>query len=90
MSSERGIAVSRVPDAPRGFVFGALTKPEALKRWLSGPSGWSLAVCKIDLEVGGAFRFLWHGADGAELGLRGIRPPRGRAAGWTGPAANCW
>jgi uncharacterized protein YndB with AHSA1/START domain len=50
----------------------ALTKPALLKRWLGVFGGWSLAVCEIDLKVGGSFRYLWRGPDGPEMGIRGV------------------
>ena len=53
--TEREVVMTRVFDAPRRLVFDALTKPELFKRWF-GPRGWSLAVCEIDLKVGGAWR----------------------------------
>lgn len=70
--SDREIAMTRVFDAPRSLVFDALTKPELLKRWLGVFGGWSLAVCEIDLRVGGTYRYVWRGADGAEMGMRGV------------------
>ncbi len=70
--SDREIAMTRVFDAPRSMVFDAFTKPELLKRWLGVFGGWSLAVCEIDLRVGGAYRYVWRGADGAEMGMRGV------------------
>jgi uncharacterized protein YndB with AHSA1/START domain len=70
--SEREIAMTRVFDAPRNLVFDAWTKPELLKRWLGVRHGWSLAVCEIDLKVGGTYRFVWHGPDGAEMGMGGV------------------
>ncbi|MBA3384650.1 MAG: SRPBCC family protein [Actinobacteria bacterium] len=70
--SEREIAMTRVFDAPRGLVFDAWTKPELLKRWLGVRNGWSLAVCEVDLGVGGAYRFVWRGPDGAEMGMGGV------------------
>lgn len=69
---DREIAMTRVFDAPRELVFDAWTRPELLKRWLLGPPGWSLPVCEVDLRVGGALRFVWRGADGTEMGLRGV------------------
>jgi len=76
---DREIAMTRVFDAPRALVFDALTKPELLKRWVLGPPGWSLEVCEIDLRPGGAFRYVWRGADGTEMGMRGafreVAPP---------------
>ncbi|WP_439498481.1 SRPBCC family protein [Bosea sp. (in: a-proteobacteria)] len=70
--SEREIRMTRIFDAPRALVFEAMHRPELLKRWLSGPPGWSLAECEADFRVGGAFRHLWHGPDGAEMGMGGV------------------
>jgi uncharacterized protein (TIGR03086 family) len=70
--SEREIATTRVFDAPRHLVFDAWTTPELLKRWFHGPPGWSLVACDIDLKVGGAYRFVWHGPDGVEMGMGGV------------------
>ena len=69
--SEREIVITRVFDAPRALVFEAYTKPELLKRWLGVQPGWTLAVCEIDLRQGGAYRYLWRGPGGAEMGMRG-------------------
>jgi uncharacterized protein YndB with AHSA1/START domain len=70
--SEREIALTRVFDAPRSLVFEALTKPELLKRWFFGPPEWRLAVCEMDLRVGGAYRWVWRGQDGTDMGVRGV------------------
>ena len=70
--SDREIAMSRVFDAPRDLVFDAYTKPELLKRWLGVQRGWSLAVCEIDLRVGGAYRYVWRGPDRPDMGMRGV------------------
>ena len=70
--SEREIAMSRVFDAPRSLVFDAWTKPELLERWLGVRGGWSMAVCEVDLRVGGAYRFVWRGPDGTEMGMGGV------------------
>jgi len=48
-----------------------LTDPEVLEHWY-GPRGWSLAVCEVDLKVGGAFRFVVRRANGTEIGMRGV------------------
>jgi len=56
--SEREITMTRMFDAPRHLVFEAWTKPELVKRWLYGPDDWHLAVCEMDLRVGGATRFV--------------------------------
>jgi uncharacterized protein YndB with AHSA1/START domain len=70
---EREIAFRRVFDAPRHLlVFEAWTRPDLLKRWLYGPEEWPLAVCEIDLRVGGAARFVWHHRDGKVMGMSGV------------------
>ena len=58
--SEREIAMTRVFHASRRLVFDAHTKPELVKRWLTGPPGWVMAVCEIDLKVGGRYRYVWE------------------------------
>ena len=71
--SDREIAMTRVFDAPRHLVFEALTKPELVQRWLLGPEGWSMPVCEIDLEVGGAYRYVWRrDKDGSEMAMGGV------------------
>ncbi|MGH7615097.1 MAG: SRPBCC family protein [Gemmatimonadales bacterium] len=70
--TDREIEISRMFDAPRQLVFDAHTKPELVKRWLGVHRGWSLAVCEIDLRVGGAYRYVWRGPDGADMGMRGV------------------
>jgi uncharacterized protein YndB with AHSA1/START domain len=70
--TEREIVMSRIFDAPRNLVFEAWTKPELLKRWLGVRGGWSMVVCEVDLRVGGAYRFVWRGPDGAEMGMGGV------------------
>jgi len=69
--SDREIVLTRVFDAPGRLVFDAFSQPELLKRWF-GPRGWSLAVCEVDLKVGGGFRFVLRGPGGRETGMRGV------------------
>ena len=70
--SDREIAMTRVFDAPRSLVFDAWTKPELLKRWLGVFGGWTFAICEVDLRVGGAYRYVWRGKDGNEMGMGGV------------------
>ena len=70
--SDREIVMTRVFDAPRNLVFDAYTKPELLRRWLGILGGYSMPVCEVDLRVGGTYRFVWRGPDGAEMGVRGV------------------
>jgi uncharacterized protein YndB with AHSA1/START domain len=70
--SDREIRVTRVFDAPRQLVFDAFTKPELIKRWLTGPPGWTFPICEMDAKVGGAYRYVWRAPDGKEMGMRGV------------------
>jgi uncharacterized protein YndB with AHSA1/START domain len=69
--SNREIAMIREFDAPRELVFEAYTTPELLKRWLGVHNNWVLAVCEIDLRVGGRYRYVWRGPDRMEMGMAG-------------------
>ncbi len=67
------IVMTRDFDAPRDLIFDAWTKPDLLKRWLGVRAGWSLAICEVDLKVGGAYRFVWRkGPDGPGMVMRGV------------------
>jgi uncharacterized protein YndB with AHSA1/START domain len=68
--SEREIVLAREFDAPRRLVFEAFTKPELLVRWY-GAYGWQLVVCEIDLRVGGTWRYISAGPNGASMGQSG-------------------
>jgi uncharacterized protein YndB with AHSA1/START domain len=69
--SDREIVLTRTFTARRRMVFDALTKPELLVRWF-GARGWNLVVCEVDLRVGGGWRFVSRGPDGAEMGHGGV------------------
>jgi uncharacterized protein YndB with AHSA1/START domain len=69
MPSDLEIAVTRTFQAPAQLVFDAWTKPEHLKRWFAGHEG-VLAVCEIDLRVGGAWRFVAQ-SEAGEMGMYG-------------------
>lgn len=77
--SDREIVMERVFDAPRGLVFDAMTKPQHLPNWMTGPEGWTMPVCEIDLRPGGKWHFVWRGSDSGELEMHGeyreVSPP---------------
>jgi uncharacterized protein YndB with AHSA1/START domain len=77
--SDREIVITRPFDAPRRLVFEAMTRPELLPRWLIGPPGWTMTECRVDLRVGGAFRYVWRKDDGTEMAMSGeyreVTPP---------------
>jgi uncharacterized protein YndB with AHSA1/START domain len=70
--SDLEFSATRVFAAPRALVFDAWTKPEHLPRWMTGPDGWSMPVCEVDLRVGGAWRFAWRREDGGEMEIHGV------------------
>ena len=70
--SDHEIHVVRDFDAPRQLVFDAFTKPDLVKRWLLGPPGWTMPVCKIDLQVGGAYRYVWRKPGVKDMGMGGV------------------
>jgi uncharacterized protein YndB with AHSA1/START domain len=59
----------KVLEAPRRFVYQAMTDPELVPRWC-GPREWKMTVCEIDLRVGGAWRFVTH-LDGQDVAFHG-------------------
>jgi uncharacterized protein YndB with AHSA1/START domain len=69
--SDREIQVTRSFNAPRQLVWDSFTKPELITRWLGRMPGWTFPVCEVDLRVGGRYRYVWRGPDGAEMGLGG-------------------
>jgi len=70
-NGEREVVMTRIFDAPRELIFEAWTTPDLLKRWLYGPKD-SLAICEIDLKVGGALRFVWRQPNGRDMGMGGV------------------
>jgi uncharacterized protein YndB with AHSA1/START domain len=67
------IEIMRVFDAPRPLVFDAMTKCDILKHWFYGPDGWTLAVCDIDLRVGGEYRYVWRKEKtDTDMGMGGV------------------
>lgn len=72
LPSDREVAITRVFNAPRSLVFDALIKPELIKRWLTGPPGWSMTLCEFDARVGGKYRYEWLNTDGTKMGMGGV------------------
>ncbi|WP_129794139.1 SRPBCC family protein [Sphingosinicella sp. CPCC 101087] len=93
-SGERELVITRLFEAPPHLVFEAHTVPALMKRWFTGPEGWTLATCEIDLRPGGTYRHEWAHEDGRKMGMSGtfqeIDPPHRLVAtelfdeDWTG------
>ena len=70
--SDREVTVVREVDAPAQLVWDAHTKPELIKRWLVGPDNWTMPYCKVDLRVGGRYRYIWQNTEtGGRFGAYG-------------------
>jgi uncharacterized protein YndB with AHSA1/START domain len=70
LPSDREIAMQRVFKAPRRLVFEAWTKPEHVRCWY-GCGALTLAVCEIDLRIGGSYCYVLRGPDGVNHGIEG-------------------
>ena len=51
--------------APPECLYAAHTEPETLRQWLTGPDGWMMVRCEVDLRPGGHFRYDWQAEDGS-------------------------
>lgn len=69
---ERAVRIKRTFAAARDLVFRAMTEPELLARWLTGPEGWETAECTGDAVVGGTFRHVWVHEDGRSMAMSGV------------------
>jgi uncharacterized protein YndB with AHSA1/START domain len=78
LPSEREIVMERVFAAPRELVFKAYTDPNLIPKWW-GPRKYTTTVDKLDVRVGGAWRFVQRDADGNVYAFNGeyreIAPP---------------
>ncbi len=69
--TDREIVSERVYDAPRERVFAVYTDPELIPRWW-GPRRMTTVVDRMDVRVGGAWRFVMSEPDGPEQAFRGV------------------
>lgn len=69
--SDLEVVATRTFDAPRRLVWAAHTDPAHVPHWMTGPDGWTMPVCEIDLRPGGGWHFAWRRADGGEMEMRG-------------------
>lgn len=65
------IVLRRLFDAPRKLVWEATTRPEHVARWY-GFRDSELIECRIDLRVGGEWRYVLRMPDGSEHGFGGV------------------
>jgi Uncharacterized conserved protein len=58
------IVIARGFVAPPHLVYACYTQPSLIRRWLTGPDGWTMPVCTYDARAGGRYRFEWIGPGG--------------------------
>jgi uncharacterized protein YndB with AHSA1/START domain len=64
------ILITREFDAPKHLVYKAFTTPELVRRWWSARRG-EMAICEIDLRVGGRWRYAMVADNGSQVGFHG-------------------
>ena len=69
--SDCELVTTRTFDAPRSLVWAAFTDPKHLPNWQTGPEGFTMPVCEIDLRAGGSWRYVWRNAHGREFEASG-------------------
>ena len=69
-SGDREIHTERYFDAPRERIWQAYTDPELVRQWF-GPRSTTTIVDKMEVEPGGAWRFVHREEDGSETAFRG-------------------
>lgn len=77
--SDLELVITRTFDAPRALVWAAFTDPRHVPHWHTGPDGFTMPVCEIDLRPGGGWRYGWRNAHGKEFFASGtyrhVEPP---------------
>lgn len=77
--ADQEVVITRVVSAPRRVVFDAFTNARHVPNWLTGPQGWTMPVCEIDLRPGGTWRYVYRKNDGSEMTMQGsyreVAPP---------------
>ncbi len=64
--SDTQVRVSRVIRGSVKDVWRAHHEPALMKRWLTGPDGWTMPVCEVATNVGDRYRYEWEAADGSQ------------------------
>lgn len=68
---DRYVVVTRRFAAPPEAVYRAHTDAELVQKWMLGPEGWSMPVCRCDARPGGSFRYEWANGKGGGFHLTG-------------------
>ena len=68
---DREIFITREFNAPRELVWEAMTNPKHVANWW-GPRGFTTTIEKMDFRVGGEWKHVMHGPDGANYPNKSI------------------
>ena len=83
--NELKILITREFEAPIALVFDVFTNPEHVRKTFA-PFGEDMAVCSIDLRVGGIYHFAMVTEEGTEMSFRGtyleVEPPTRTVQTW--------
>lgn len=71
LRGETEVVLTRYFAAPRKLVFDCFTKPELMRRWLTGPEGWTIETIENDLRVGGKYLYVFADSKGTKMGIYG-------------------
>jgi len=69
--SDTEIRAIRVFDAPRELVWAMHTDPKHIANWMTGPEGWTMPVCEVDVRKGGRWKYMWRKSKGEEMAMEG-------------------
>ncbi len=64
--SDTQVRISRIIRGSVAQVWRAHHEPALLRRWLTGPDGWTMPVCQVATAVGQTYRYEWEAADGSQ------------------------
>lgn len=64
--SDTQVRISRVIRGSAKDIWRAHHEPALMKRWLTGPDGWTMPVCDVAKNVGERNRYEWEAADGTQ------------------------
>jgi uncharacterized protein YndB with AHSA1/START domain len=65
------VVITRRFDAPPELVYKAHLDPKLIQKWCSGPSGWTMTACEVDVRPGGRIRYDWANENGNSFYLTG-------------------
>ena len=67
--SDTQVRVSRIIRGSAEQVWRAHHEADLMQRWLLGPDGWTMPVCRVATAVGDTYRYEWEPVGGGEGGF---------------------